>query len=231
MEVILVNDIGKKIRLRREYLEMTQEDLAKKLGYKSKSTINKIEMGINDISQKKIIAFANALNTTPAYLMGWLDSPINIKSTTKFSDILKICKESDIQISDLLQEEIIPEDYNNKNLCLYEVQMNAAKRKGIDTDKLNDNDDRINNKLMQLLASKNNLIEERSQQELNSKDQKEITKILSDTEALLNQEGLMFDGEPASEESISSIISAMKIGMEMAKKNNKKYTPNKYKKD
>ncbi|MDY2783837.1 MAG: helix-turn-helix domain-containing protein [Candidatus Pseudoruminococcus sp.] len=67
--------------------------------------------------------------------------------------------------------------------------------------------------------------------QLSHKDQKEITKILSDTEALLNQEGLMFDGEPASEESISSIISAMKIGMEMAKKNNKKYTPNKYKKD
>lgn len=66
-----MSDIGKKIRLRREDLNMSQEDLAKKLGYKSKSTINKIEMGINDISQKKILAFADALNTTPAYLMGW----------------------------------------------------------------------------------------------------------------------------------------------------------------
>lgn len=65
----------------------------------------------------------------------------------------------------------------------------------------------------------------------NSKDTKEISKILENTELLLKQDGLMFDGEPAAAESIDSIISAMKIGMEMAKQNNKKYTPNKYKKD
>ena len=35
--------------------------------------ITKIESGKVDISQKKIIAFANVLNTTPAYLMGWAD--------------------------------------------------------------------------------------------------------------------------------------------------------------
>ncbi len=58
---------------------------------------------------------------------------------------------------------------------------------------------------------------------------KDVSDILSNTEELLRQEGLMFDGEPISEESINSIISAMKIGMEMAKQNNKKYTPNKYK--
>jgi Predicted transcriptional regulator with C-terminal CBS domains len=58
---------------------------------------------------------------------------------------------------------------------------------------------------------------------------RDVTDILSDTEELLKQEGLTFNGEPISEESINSIISAMKIGMEMAKQNNKKYTPNKYK--
>ncbi len=35
---------------------MSQEELATKLGYKSRSTINKIEMGKNDITQSKIIA-------------------------------------------------------------------------------------------------------------------------------------------------------------------------------
>jgi len=63
--------IGIQIKQRREELGMTQEELAKKLGYKSKSTINKIEAGINDIVQSKVIAFAEALDTTPAYLMGW----------------------------------------------------------------------------------------------------------------------------------------------------------------
>lgn len=50
---------------------MSQEDLAKLLGYKSRSSINKIEMSKNDITQSKIAAFARALHTTPAYLLGW----------------------------------------------------------------------------------------------------------------------------------------------------------------
>lgn len=67
---------------------------------------------------------------------------------------------------------------------------------------------------------------------LTKKDQKEISAILSNTEQLLRQDGLMFDGNPASQEEINSIISAMKVGMELAKQKNKeKYTPKKYKKD
>lgn len=80
-------DIGKKIRLQREFLGLTQEELAKKLGYKSKTTIAKIENGTNDIVQSKVIEFAKALNTTPAYLMGWEDNtntlPSNIVPLTK----------------------------------------------------------------------------------------------------------------------------------------------------
>ena len=52
---------------------------------------------------------------------------------------------------------------------------------------------------------------------LTKRDSKQIEAILSDTEALLKQDGLMFDGDPASPEAIESILSAMKIGMEMAK--------------
>ncbi len=63
--------IGKNIMLKRKELNMTQEELAKKLGYKSKSTINKIENGTNDIPQSKIVKFAEALSTTPSALMGW----------------------------------------------------------------------------------------------------------------------------------------------------------------
>lgn len=60
-----------RIRSRREELGMSQQDLANKIGYKSRSAINKIEQGLRDISQSKIAAFAKALETTPAYLMGW----------------------------------------------------------------------------------------------------------------------------------------------------------------
>ena len=68
---------------------------------------------------------------------------------------------------------------------------------------------------------------------LTTKDERDISKILEQTrQQLLSQEGLMFDGDPASPEAIESILSAMQIGMELAKKKNKeKYTPKKYKKD
>ena len=58
------------IKARRIALKMTQQELATKLGYKSISTIAKIESGENDIPQRKIVAFARALNTTPGALMG-----------------------------------------------------------------------------------------------------------------------------------------------------------------
>ena len=60
-----------RIKQRREELDMSQEVLAKKLGYKDRSTIARIENGENDITQSKIEMFAKALDTSPAYLMGW----------------------------------------------------------------------------------------------------------------------------------------------------------------
>lgn len=69
--------------------------------------------------------------------------------------------------------------------------------------------------------------------ELNSKDKREIQEILDDTEQqLLSQDGLMFDGSPATDEDVQKIIMAMKMGMEMIKKENKaKLTPKKYRKN
>jgi XRE family transcriptional regulator len=140
-------EIYKRIRARREELGISQEELAKRMGYKSRSSINKIEKGENDIPQSKIVAFAQALRTTPAALMGWEQSPA--------SDDLP---------------------------------------------------------------------------DLTPKDEREIMHLMDDMkEKLMREEGLMFDGHPASPESIQSILDAMQIGMEMAKKRNKaKYTPKKY---
>ena len=135
-------EIGKRIRSRREQLGMTQEELASRLGYKSKTTIAKIENGTNDIVQSKVTEFAKVLDTTPAYLMGWTQLDGNV----------------------------------------------------------------VNEK----------------EPELTARDEKDIAKILEQTkEQLLSQEGLMFDGDPASPEAINSILDAMQIGMEMAKKKNK----------
>mgnify|MGYP003303111255 CR=1 FL=1 len=68
-----------RVRARREELNLSQDELAKRMGYKSRSSINKIELGLNDVSQSKIISLAKALETTIGYLMGDDDiTPSNI---------------------------------------------------------------------------------------------------------------------------------------------------------
>ena len=70
-----MNIIGERIRQRREELGMTQAELAERLGYRSRSSINKIENGTNDITQSKVKRFAEVLDTSISYLMGWEGKP------------------------------------------------------------------------------------------------------------------------------------------------------------
>lgn len=46
--------------------------------------ITKIESGKVDISQKKIMSFAKALDTTPAYLMGWTEDDSAFERYSKY---------------------------------------------------------------------------------------------------------------------------------------------------
>lgn len=66
-----MTNIGNKIKERREALGFSQDELAEMMGYKSRSTIAKIEKGVNDVTQTNIVKFAKVLKTTPAYLMDW----------------------------------------------------------------------------------------------------------------------------------------------------------------
>lgn len=94
--------IGDRIKERREHLKMSQDDLAKKLGYKSRSSINKIERDASGLPQSKIVAIANALNTTPAYIMGWeSDKAETSKKIDATTDVL-IRMETDKQYSELV---------------------------------------------------------------------------------------------------------------------------------
>ncbi|MBQ8766400.1 MAG: XRE family transcriptional regulator [Clostridia bacterium] len=56
--------VGSNIKKRRFELKMSQQDLADAMGYKTRSTIAKIESGENDVSQKKLVKFAQVLDTT-----------------------------------------------------------------------------------------------------------------------------------------------------------------------
>ena len=68
---------------------------------------------------------------------------------------------------------------------------------------------------------------------LNTRDERDIAKDMERLRQNLESgEGLMFDGDPLSEEAKESILAAMKIGLEMAKvKNKEKYTPKKFRKE
>lgn len=63
----------KKLRIANNW---TQEDLAHKLGYTDRSSIAKIEAGKVDLSQSKIIEFAEVFCIEPGDLLGWDESMI-----------------------------------------------------------------------------------------------------------------------------------------------------------
>ena len=77
----------KNIKQRRLELGMNQSELAEKMGYADKSMIAKIEKGLVDLPQSKILAIAECLNIAPGELMGWEDDnntlPSNIVPLTK----------------------------------------------------------------------------------------------------------------------------------------------------
>lgn len=80
-------EVGERIKLRRESLNMTQDELAQKVGYTSRSSVAKVESNANGMVQSKLVAFANALQTTPAYLLGWDDSETEQQKEDAISDI------------------------------------------------------------------------------------------------------------------------------------------------
>ena len=69
-----MSDLSTRVRLRREQLGLSQQELARRMGHRSRSSITKLEKGINDLPQSKVEELAQALETTPAALLG-LDAP------------------------------------------------------------------------------------------------------------------------------------------------------------
>lgn len=68
-----MENYGIRIKNRRLELNMSQQELADKLGYTDRSAIAKIETGKNDISLNKFKEIAKALQISPAKLIGWDD--------------------------------------------------------------------------------------------------------------------------------------------------------------
>lgn len=97
--------IGEKIKRRRLELEWSQRELARRMGYKDNTTLTKIERGLVDVSQTRVVQFAEVLGVTIAYLMDWEEeekqsSELSIK---KKEFIKRIEKMSDAQLERLEQ--------------------------------------------------------------------------------------------------------------------------------
>lgn len=79
--------MGYRIKELRIQKDMSQTALAELVGYKDKTSIAKIEAGKVDLPQSKILAFANALNTTPSYLLNWSDSSDGNGKNKVYADV------------------------------------------------------------------------------------------------------------------------------------------------
>lgn len=99
--------IGNRIRLRREELGLTQDTLAHMCGYTSRSTIAKIEAGANEMTNKKLVKLAKALETTPEYLLGIADEePQNDSERVLLSRYNSLPDDSKKLIDDLIERLI-----------------------------------------------------------------------------------------------------------------------------
>lgn len=65
--------LGQRLKLAREQAGLSQEELARRLGYKSKSSITKIEKGIQAMTLSAIKDFAQELGLDPSTLVKWQD--------------------------------------------------------------------------------------------------------------------------------------------------------------
>lgn len=106
--------IYEKIKYLREKQGMSQQELAERVGYKTSSAVNKIELGKRDINQTKILLFAKALGVDPAELLLSDDiTPIVSENNVEFPVIGEVAAGYDkIAIEDWAGDKIqVPQSY------------------------------------------------------------------------------------------------------------------------
>lgn len=69
----MATGVGLRIKNRRKLNGWSQEELATRMGLKSKSTICKIERGEDNLTTDSVQKYADVLGCSPSYLMGWED--------------------------------------------------------------------------------------------------------------------------------------------------------------
>ena len=111
-----MSDTGERIKQRRKEMGLTADVLAEKLGV-SRSTIFRYEKGdIDKIPAESLSIIAAALNTTPAYLMGWKDDGqqffhgISVFPTVEKTNPISKGSYEDLVITEMEKNEFEGED-------------------------------------------------------------------------------------------------------------------------
>lgn len=88
--------IGERIAQYREEKGLSQEELAHLLGYKSRSTINKIEKGERDVPRKMIAQLSIVLNVSPLDILGENEKSPSLSKREALSNMLDNMTEKEI---------------------------------------------------------------------------------------------------------------------------------------
>lgn len=78
--------LGERIKMLRQKSGMTQDELAKAIGYSTKTSVSKIENDVLDINQSTIVALARVLHTTPSVIMGWNEASASTPAAPLLSE-------------------------------------------------------------------------------------------------------------------------------------------------
>ena len=106
--------IGERVKFRRKQLGLTQEELAKRLGNTSRASICTVEKDREDLTTTRIAKLAQALDTSPSFLMGWVEDP-----NPHYNP-----RELDNMYTDIEDDEYTSEE-TQKAIRLYEEYQNA----------------------------------------------------------------------------------------------------------
>lgn len=120
-------EIGDRIRARREELHMSQYELAKALGYKSRSSINKIEVDGRGLPQDKIVQLARALRVTPSYLMGWAENDEEAVRKREAAELVDFLVKDD-EMFVLIEKMSKDEDYRDRIKQMLKLMEGSEKK-------------------------------------------------------------------------------------------------------
>ena len=103
--------IGNRIKKRRIELGLTVDDLANRIN-KNRATIYRYEKGdIESLPTSILEPLAKALNTTPEYLIGWVEEPITSKESKVINVLGRVAAGTPLNaIEEIIDTEEITED-------------------------------------------------------------------------------------------------------------------------